>query len=575
MFVAELKNKAYAWIIRESLQRSCPKLVQKVYGLEDGFKGFMKPFPTLDRLTVQKTVSHPIDTVPEDESTVSGNLAILENILFNQCGFDRGKDMELWTKGLRLCYGDQKTWARLWSILKAGDEIETPGYGQMKWLLPVPALFHLKLCFLKIIHQTFWAPSQKPQRGSKKRQTKSQGGPGTQSTSIAENQPYQTTHSYLRLGAAQWKRKRIANAKNNEFYALEEFILHSFDTRILVLLWERLIGSSDISSLSNDEIETEVEKQLERLEEAHLEQIIEDVCACIVEWDLTEEQDPERRNHGLLLQMIQPYLLLKTAIHFGDIGFISRALDIMCLYFNGSRSFKYAYLTLWWVHHTHTKAVDPKLARAILANSMVNTSGKEGGFKEIDLYNEHLNKEIKETLRNRANSSFNFEHVMTYASVNSPFFHQIRSRINRLFDVFNSGRHTVKSAVKDIHDYAHILRTDSFCHKGPDKRVTTCPAPDLFASGLDSIRTRITRYNETLPGAFLASEGSEDLEQLMEEEAADVAADFIHDVAPEDDVNDDQNDRLEIADLLDESTLVLLDKAHSSVGWRHQVIQSV
>ena len=103
---------------------------------------------------------------------------------------------------------------------KDGIEDEEPGYGQFRWLLPIPALFHYKMCYCKVTYQHHWEPIKGVKESGKR-----------------------TTHSYLRLGAGIWGRKRIKDA-SKDFYAVEEFLTHSFDTRVLVAYWQCLLDQT-------------------------------------------------------------------------------------------------------------------------------------------------------------------------------------------------------------------------------------------------------------------------------------------------------------------------------------------
>jgi len=122
--------------------------------------------PAIEKLPLRKTVSHSLRPIEVNESTTAGNLSILENIFQRQYRLERSSDTR--GRNIRLLYGDQKTWARLWSIKNAAAEYTTPGYGQMRWMLPIPALFHLKMNHLKIIHATHYdANATPPVKGSK------------------------------------------------------------------------------------------------------------------------------------------------------------------------------------------------------------------------------------------------------------------------------------------------------------------------------------------------------------------------------------------------------------------------
>ena len=500
--------------------------------------------PVIDRLEPTRTISHPIDTVHESEDRIKGNLAILENILLGQCGLNRQKNRAVWEEGLRLIYGDQKTWARLWSIKKRGAEQEAPGYGQMKWLLPVPSLFHTRMCWLKVLHRTFWTGVQVPdptvQNTEQSSSTKGRGRPSKGQTAP---KTYNESPAYLKSAKDLWGRKRISHEKNNEFYALEEFIIHNFDSRITAAFWRCLFskdpedrsdgserpnystagqpnteGAVDTTpdgsntptngipkSWTDKELDDEVAKRLENLKAKEFEQIVERIRRDVICRQPAKEEDPEYRNHMQFIQSVEPYLIMKHGIKYGDIGYISTALARMCFYFNGSSSHNYAQLMLWWAHHTASDAADEELQKAILANSLINTTGRKDGWKEIDIYNEHLNGEIKETWNARNNSSFNFGYALQYASLHAPTFQEIRQNLLRFYGITKSGRHVSKPAENDIRLYAHYIRKESFQQikeTGDDttSRQGIRPATDLFQEGSGKAMVeKIAKYNQALP----------------------------------------------------------------------------
>ena len=177
----------------------------------------------------------------------------------------------------------------------------------------------------------------------------------------------------------------------------------------------------------------------------------------------------------------------------------------------------------------------------MLANSIVNVTGKFDGRKEIDLFNEHLNKSIKETFRHRANSSFDFLHSMDYASLNAVQFSRIRALIDKFFGVYHSGKHHTKDAEKDIYYYADILRKSrSFFQKDPSQRVDVIEKDDLFNNGLCGLQERIKRFNDSLPGGMTGGEDAEELDELAEGGAL---GDFFD--IPQDDNQDDMVTGLE------------------------------
>ena len=468
------------WILRESLiQRSRPHLRKQLYS----DTGSRCSFPTLDRLPSKPTRFHPVQTVHADESTLEGNHEILEDIFIRQFGFDKEEDRLLFEKKLRLIYGDQKTFARLWTIRKDGVEEEEAGYGQYRWLLPVPALFHYKMCYLKVVYQQHYEPVK------------------------GKRTDQETTHSYLKLGAGEWGRKRIKDP-SKDFYAVEEFLTHSFDSRVLVAYWSCLLNKEPeaIARMSDESFEAACNKAEDELTVSKFEGILKDLYTRLLVSE-PEETDPELRNHYYFTQMFEPYLLLKAAIKYGDVGYISRALDKMSIYIFGSASTNYAIVSMFLAYLTRSKGSDPAVARAWLANAIVNETGKTDGWKEIDLLIEHLNHSIKEAFRNRANSSFDFVHAMDYTSLNAIQFKKIRKLIYTFFGVYNSGKHRTMDADKDITRYANVLRTTGSFHRKPlSQRMHVFAKENLFQRGFDGLADRVKRFNDNLPGSILGGD---------------------------------------------------------------------
>src|SRR5438045_2900889 len=96
--------------------------------------------PKIDILPPRKTLHCPLGPIPHDESSNTGNLAILENIFRGQYHLPDSA----FEKRLYLVYGDQKTIQRLRTIKRHRQESEKP-FDRLQWILPVQALFHVKL----------------------------------------------------------------------------------------------------------------------------------------------------------------------------------------------------------------------------------------------------------------------------------------------------------------------------------------------------------------------------------------------------------------------------------------------
>ncbi|GJJ71294.1 hypothetical protein EMPS_07069 [Entomortierella parvispora] len=109
------------------------------------------PMPAIDVLKVVKTKTFPLPTMKIDESTIAGNLAVLENIT----KIDLGLSDEWFSKTTRdiIVAGDQMTVSRLLS-LKVHRMVESDPFGSLGWVHPTFQLFHLQMTLCSTIYKT-------------------------------------------------------------------------------------------------------------------------------------------------------------------------------------------------------------------------------------------------------------------------------------------------------------------------------------------------------------------------------------------------------------------------------------
>lgn len=102
-------------------------------------------------------------------------------------------------------------------------------------------------------------------------------------------------------------------------------------------------------------------------------------------------------NHVYFCRIVEPYMTLCYEIKNGDIGLLRHALRKLCIILQApvAREPKYARAMLRQVHIFDTKAADPILQEAYLANALVNPRGERRTFYEMDLLLEHRNGEFK------------------------------------------------------------------------------------------------------------------------------------------------------------------------------------
>jgi hypothetical protein len=149
-----------------------------------------------------RSVHNSLGPIPFDESSNAGNINVLRNIFQQQ---NRLGD-DAFAERLFLIYGDQKTVQRLRTIKKRREDAISP-YDSFKWLLPVPALFHLKMNYSKMIITAHY---------------------GTEDGVIDQ--------SSLRHSKDFWNRRKVRPGKA----ALEEFVIHNYQARFVAALWRHL-----------------------------------------------------------------------------------------------------------------------------------------------------------------------------------------------------------------------------------------------------------------------------------------------------------------------------------------------
>ena len=299
-------------------------------------------------------------------------------------------------------------------------------------------------------------------------------------------------------------------------WALDEFVVHSFQARIVAALWIHIAGRESEGFPHED-----IERRLQRLPPHKRQDIVDTIRKDLLDSDPNDEKDQELQNHKRFMQMVEPFLILKYGIKYGDVGLISQALDQMCIYFHGSKSSKYAHLMLYWQYLTRSKATTDVLKRAVLANSLVNLTGKEDGFKEIDVYNEHHNSDMKTTFKYRRTSTFTSNYLFEYGSLNS-LFKNIRHSVQSLFGVRINGEHTTKSAAMDLRTYAEKLQETSM--RGQTIHESIKPTADLIHDGFINLWTQIDKFNGGLPSMSI-----NDMDNVQRShEAADLVEDLMN-----------------------------------------------
>jgi hypothetical protein len=190
-----------------------PTAVAKVYR---GAENRRPSMPQLDILPCTQTEHVTMGAILEDEATVTGNYQVLENIFLKQLGLDQQSAFQ---ERLYLVYGDQKTCSLIRLCQRQRFE-SSETYHRLQWLLPVTGLWHLRLNYLKVIMRAFY--------GGKK---------------------YSDQYSTLYTQMNHLDRRNIPK-ESAPFHHMEELVLHSFDARILAMLYVKIGDKCDVKRKS-------------------------------------------------------------------------------------------------------------------------------------------------------------------------------------------------------------------------------------------------------------------------------------------------------------------------------------
>lgn len=442
------------FIIVSAIKRIYPQSVSKIYS-----NSSEPTMPVIDILPPTRTGHLTLGAILEDESSVSGNYKVLDNIFAKQLGLDEASATCTWQ--LYLIYGDQKTCKLIRSCKQQRSFTTSSAYHQLKWALPAPGFWHLRLNYLQMILSSFY------------------GG---------QRHSNQLSTLYPQI---MFLNRHNIPKKSAPFHHMEELILHSLDARIISILYLHItdmcnIQSADsvdeyLSSLSAPELESIVDTIFKQLFAKETRAKYSDVCHDAENNSGVPQLDMEFVNHLRFIEAVEPYVVLKHAIKHADIGLLRKAIARCCVVFHGSSSKNYAREMLHLYRLSATNAADPALQQAILSCGLVNLRGKPNSFFEADRLVELLNLQLKELMWARGNSTFNVEHLFKWGLSMTNYFLLLRGAFELSFGQWSNTEHITRSPSGDIHSLAELLSKDSLHQK--KYRQAKFSAPELLYKG--------------------------------------------------------------------------------------------
>jgi hypothetical protein len=429
-----------------------------------------------------------LNYMPYKESTSEGTQRVVEDIFKKQFGMD--EENPQWSSCIRPVFGDALT-TKVLDALKAEHSVEEEApYDQLAWLLPVFGLWHLKLNYLRLLWEEHWGGPENPDDSSS----------------------LWTAHHY-------WYDNKPMD--KNHFHRLEDLVIHTWKAKIvaiMVQIWkeERKDGPANTNKYHIDDVTSFLESQ--SVED--IARLATDIMKRIRIKGLVnkpiEEQDGEWVNHVKFIRNVVPYLALKAAIKYADIGMLRHAINDCCLVFVGSgRKWLYIRELFYYKWLTDSPATDPQLQKAILYNSLVNRRGAKDSYFEIDRAVELLNALIKQLRTDRRTSSIHEELLLGRYTQLLRFYERQQEKFRQAFTREMNSYRGRKPLDDQLYLFARYLVESGVAKERPG-RISRFNPKDLMRLGCDQLHQKIQRFSD-----FCKESGLRGATQLGEEEPLD------------------------------------------------------
>ncbi|KAF8598903.1 hypothetical protein BDV93DRAFT_450359 [Ceratobasidium sp. AG-I] len=442
--------------------------------LEDRFKrhsddpdsvGYAK-----DRLRTRTSKIVPMGCSGISEASSSGNSDVLDDLFSTQLKVPDSvfKDLAF------LVCGDQMTIDRLRKLI-AYVEDEQTAFSQRRWVIPLIQLWHMKWAFLKAIYGTHYS----------------------------DKSPGKHPHG-LRAHLETIRRK--INAKKCDFYPSHSGLKTVFESLVLTALLysfpQRPDGLRELNPLellvwffSNDgplhectieSLDALAVNVYDRWMTTDAYSNALDPATAPLSMDSNNDGDHVLANSILLMRDTAWYLEFCAAVAEGDIGRVLEIIKVLRFYFWGSGSTNYGAEVLELACGFLYDFPEP-LKQAISHNWLVNASGLEGHWHELDLLQEHHNLWIKRIF-NSSNSEFDSTFLRELVSLNVVGFGWARKAVVSMLGLrpTSSGNPDINFSA-DITALAQtILAEGSLAHVA-SRSAETGSVNDNYAQGIDCL----------------------------------------------------------------------------------------
>ncbi|KAL1711510.1 hypothetical protein EV715DRAFT_215226 [Schizophyllum commune] len=461
-------------------------------------------------LKLRKSTVHPLPSSGIDESTVSGGVEVVKDLLVNQLHFEKSWFENDW---LMLVGGDQLTVDRLRKaklyLFKA-----TSAFERFRWLVPFLQLWHLKWNWLKAIIRLHWqdAKDETGEEGEKAsgghhglredydRLKRSGFNPKTcdfyPADALVRDKFAAMTIDILRIICDEKSSKSVDRTKR-PIEALDEFFakggpqadiqfdeLHRWAREAYRRFFTGDAYNDALGGASQDH-------DTEQVDEEDVDVIMRDApqedlgAKNAIKEDTVPEADSYLSNSILFLRSTAFYLELCAAIADGDMGRVLEVLKVLLFCFWGAGSTNYGN-ELFEMACNLLAEFPQDLRDLILENYLVNPSGLPGHWHELDLLQEHINFWFK-VLFNAKTAAFDSHFLSFKVGLNIIGLGDLRSHIADSFNIKRSSfSHTSPSKVGDINILATSYRDDEV-HVYKKGRKRSAMVVDEFSAGIDIV----------------------------------------------------------------------------------------
>ncbi|KAH9901536.1 hypothetical protein C8Q73DRAFT_635931 [Cubamyces lactineus] len=436
---------------------------------------------TLDKIPVHETEIFPLPAMHIDESSTTGNADVLSEI-FSEVGLDM--DSTDFTSTIKITAGDQLSISRIRSLVANRTGHDSFGRSFL-WAVCMPGLFHYKMAATHAVLESHFGSSATYDPGS------------------------------LAFHNTRLDRKPLVLSSLPAFRTCRDLIFVSLYARVLHCL-QRVSNCDDLDEyaekVSFNELQTHAQAIIDQFatparaeaqrkqRNAEKRKYARDVDAGT--HDPPSSGLPPPKTGDMVFEnailFLRDALVLREftdAIKAGDSGRVVTVLKLWALAFRGSGRIKYAYELLHLIHNLTHVWPEPLRRKIILNNWLVNPTGKDDSWVEVDLMQEHLNFWTKNVYQAHG-SNASWEWLQTISPC-IDILRRLATQINEDLGARQGNKHTTPDLDFDIHELMDSLAHHRVYDVEPGRTISSEKPTVLNAvsAGLGQLAGPLADFN--------------------------------------------------------------------------------